>query len=222
VIGRMIEASPGDQKARVRYSAKQQGRSISPRERTVAREVAGGSRPGRAAQERTTFLVADVSGYATLTEERADEAAARLGSKFATPIRLHVEARGPSPIGLRRDEALAGFRSLRRPLRAAIESRFLQETQMDRDIPLPVGIGLDVGGAVPAGEGDRRPVANLMAGASGEAWSGKIRGSQALVHVARTVESLRRIDRGDTEVNGSRTPSTSSPMPRSVSTSRSR
>ena len=73
------------------------------------------SAPDETAGEINAFLVADVRGYTTFTQERGDEAAARLTARFAGIVREHVEARDGSVIELRGDEALAVFRSLVRP-----------------------------------------------------------------------------------------------------------
>src|SRR5262245_25072455 len=100
-----------------------------------------------AAEGIKTFLVADVRGYTAFTQERGDEAAAVLVARFAEIVRGPVEARDGALIELRGDEALAAFRSPRQAIRAAVDlqARFLEETRSTPDIPLPVGIGLDVG-----------------------------------------------------------------------------
>src|SRR5262245_23838369 len=62
-----------------------------------------GRAPADAAQRREasivsggvrTFLIADVRGYTRFTEERGDEAAARLAARFAELVREGVERRG--------------------------------------------------------------------------------------------------------------------------------
>src|SRR6266498_4819481 len=100
--------------------------------------------------EIRTFLIADVRGYTLFTQERGDEAAAKLAAKFAGLAREAVEARGGSVIELRGDEALAVFSSPRQALRASVELevRFVEETVADPSLPLAVGIGLDAGEAV--------------------------------------------------------------------------
>ena len=55
------------------------------------------------------FLIADVRGYTRFTEERGDDAAARLVRRFAELVQEGVERRGGSLIELRGDEALAVF-----------------------------------------------------------------------------------------------------------------
>ena len=97
-----------------------------------------------------TFLIADVRGYTVFTQQRGDEAAARLTARFAEIAREAVEERGGSVIEFRGDEALAVFVSSRQAIVAAalLQDRFVEQTVADPSLPLPVGIGLDVGEAV--------------------------------------------------------------------------
>jgi WD40 repeat protein/DNA-binding SARP family transcriptional activator/class 3 adenylate cyclase len=150
------------------------------------------------------FLIADIRGYTLFTQERGDEAAARLAAKFADIVHEQVQARDGSVIELRGDEALAVFRSPRQAIRAAVElqARFLQQTMATPDLPLPVGIGVDAGEAVPVEGGYRGGALNLAARLCSEAGSGEILGSQSLVHLARTIEGVRYLDRGDLHLKG--------------------
>jgi adenylate cyclase len=98
-----------------------------------------------------TFLIADVRGYTLFSQERGDEAAAKLAAKFADIAREGVEARDGTLLELRGDEALCVFSSARQAIRAAVElqERFVKETLEQPELPLTVGIGLDAGEAVP-------------------------------------------------------------------------
>jgi WD40 repeat protein/DNA-binding SARP family transcriptional activator/class 3 adenylate cyclase len=160
--------------------------------------------PDDTAGEIRTFLVADVRGYTVFTQERGDEAAARLAARFADIVREHVQARDGSVIELRGDEALAVFRSPRQAIRAAVELQagLLEATRAAPDLPLPVGIGLDAGEAVPVEGGFRGGALNLAARLCGEAGPGEILGSQSLVHLARTVDGVRYLDRGELHLKG--------------------
>jgi DNA-binding SARP family transcriptional activator/class 3 adenylate cyclase len=168
------------------------------------REAAHGTSPGESAEDIRIFLVADIRGYTVFTQERGDEASARLAARFADVVREHVQARDGSVIELRGDEALAVFRSPRQAIRAAVDLQagLLQATRDDQDLPLPVGIGLDAGEAVPVESGFRGGALNLAARLCGEAAAGEILGSQSLVHLARTVEGVRYIDRGELHFKG--------------------
>jgi WD40 repeat protein/DNA-binding SARP family transcriptional activator/class 3 adenylate cyclase len=168
------------------------------------REAAHGTSPGESAEDIRIFLVADIRGYTVFTQERGDEASAQLAARFADVVREHVQARDGSVIELRGDEALAVFRSPRQAIRAAVDLQagLLQATRDDQDLPLPVGIGLDAGEAVPVESGFRGGALNLAARLCGEAAAGEILGSQSLVHLARTVEGVRYIDRGELHFKG--------------------
>jgi len=168
------------------------------------RDAEGSPAPDETAEEIRIFLVADVRGYTVFTQERGDEAAASLVATFADIAREHVQARDGSVIELRGDEALAVFRSSRQAIRAAVELQagLLQATRTDPDLPLPVGIGLDAGEAVPVEGGYRGGALNLAARLCGEAGPGEILASQNLVHLARTVEGVRYLDRGELHLKG--------------------
>ena len=156
-----------------------------------------GQAAGEAAGIRT-FLIADVRGYTLFTQERGDEAAAKLAARFAGIAREVVEEHGGSVVELRGDEALVVFTSARQAILAATDAqaRFLEETLADPTLPLPVGIGLDAGEAVPVEGGYRGGALNLAARLCGQAAAGEILASQEVIHLARKVEGVRTQDRG--------------------------
>lgn len=160
--------------------------------------------PRDGAQPIRAFMIADIRGYTLFTQERGDEAAAELAQRFEEIAREHVDAQGGSVIEVRGDEALAVFRSSRQAIRAAIDlqSRFLEETRQHPDLPLPVGIGLDAGEAVPVGDGYRGGALNLAARLCAEAGPGEILGSHGIVHLARLVDGVSFVDRGELHIKG--------------------
>jgi YVTN family beta-propeller protein len=168
----------------------------------VGDERAGEPVGGRAGIR--TFLIADVRGYTLFTQERGDEAAAKLAARFAAISREAVDDLGGSVIELRGDEALAVFDSPRQAIRAAtlLQQRFLEETEADPTLPLPVGIGLDAGEAVPLERGYRGGALNLAARLCGRAGPGEILASQGVVHLARKVDGVRLVDRGELHIKG--------------------
>jgi class 3 adenylate cyclase len=149
--------------------------------------------------EIQAFLIADVRGYTLFTQERGDEAAAKLASKFADMAREGVTARGGSVIELRGDEALAVFRSARQAIRAAVDlqKRFVEETIADPAMPMPVGIGIDAGEAVPVQGGYRGGALNLAARLCGRAGPGEIVASREASHLARKIDGVRYVDEGE-------------------------
>ena len=151
-----------------------------------------------------TFLIADVRGYTLFTQQRGDEAAAKLAAKFAGIAREGVEGRGGSVIELRGDEALAIFASPRQAIRAALDlqERFVAESIADPDLLLPVGIGLDAGEAVPVETGYRGGALNLAARLCGQAGPGEVIASREVTHLARRIDGVRYEDRGSVRLKG--------------------
>jgi YVTN family beta-propeller protein len=151
-----------------------------------------------------TFLIADVRGYTLFTQERGDEAAAKLAAKFADIAREIVETRGGTLLELRGDEALCVFASTREAIRAALDlqQRFVEETLEQPELPLTVGIGLDAGEAVPVQGGYRGGALNLAARLCGQARAGEILATREVTHLARRIEGARYEDRGSLTFKG--------------------
>jgi adenylate cyclase len=151
-----------------------------------------------------TFLIADIRGYTLFTQERGDEAAAALASRFALVAREGVEARGGVVVELRGDEALAVFDSARQAIRASVDlqRRFVDETVAEPSLPLAVGIGLDAGKAVPVDGGYRDGALNLAARLCSVAGPAEILASPAVTHLARKVDGVAYVDRGSVRLKG--------------------
>ena len=152
-----------------------------------------------------TFLIADVRGYTSFTAERGDDAAGALAARFAELTRAVVAEHSGRLLELRGDEALVVFVSARSAIRAALalQDRFVAETLADPDLPLPVGIGLDVGEAVEVEGGYRGGALNLAARLCGAAAPGEVLASREVTHLARHVEGARYVERGTTAVQRS-------------------
>lgn len=150
------------------------------------------------------FLIADIRGYTSFTQGHGDEAAARLAAKFAEIAREGIEAHSGQLLELRGDEALAVFASVRASLRCAAELQgvFADETSLDPDLPLTVGIGIDVGEAVPVEGGYRGGALNLAARLCSLAKAGESLASEGVIHLARAVEGLTVTEWGTAEVKG--------------------
>ena len=146
-----------------------------------------------------TVLIADIRGYTTFTGERGDEAAAALAARFAEITAAVVVARGGQLVELRGDEALVVFPSTRQALRSALE---LQDEYAAAELPRGVGIGLDAGEAVRVGDGYRGSALNLAARLCALAGPGEVIASDAVVHLASTVEGIRYISPRTVRVKG--------------------
>ncbi len=151
-----------------------------------------------------TFLFADVRGYTRFTNERGDEAAARLCARFSTLARETVITRGGEVIELRGDEALAVFGSARNAMRAALDlqERFAEATEADPTLPLPVGIGLDAGESIPMEGGYRGGALNLAARLCSQAGPGEVLASAGVIHLARRTEGIVYVERGEVALKG--------------------
>jgi DNA-binding NarL/FixJ family response regulator/class 3 adenylate cyclase len=150
------------------------------------------------------FLIADVRGYTRFTDEHGDEAAGRLAAGFAQVVRDGVAGHRGEVIELRGDEALAVFDSPREAIGAAVDlqARFVERTIEEPDLPLLVGIGMDAGEAVALEGGYRGGSLNLAARLCGLAGPGEILASQEVIHLARRVEGVTYLDRGETRLKG--------------------
>jgi YVTN family beta-propeller protein len=151
-----------------------------------------------------TFLIADVRGYTRFTQDRGDEEAGRLAALFAELARETVLALDGELIELRGDEALCVFGSARQALRAAVELQraFRRRAETLPVFPLPVGIGLDAGEAVPIEGGYRGGALNTAARLCSLAAPGQILASETVVSLARRVEGIRFVERRATKVKG--------------------
>jgi len=146
-----------------------------------------------------TFLIADIRGYSRYTDEFGAEAAAGLTGQFVQIVTDDVEAHGGEVVEVRGDEALAVFASARQAIRCAIalQSRFDEEAELDHDIPLRVGIGIDSGEAVRLeGGGFRGAALNVAARLCGRAHGGDIVVTEATYRLAGRMEGLTFSDRG--------------------------
>jgi WD40 repeat protein/class 3 adenylate cyclase len=145
-----------------------------------------------------TFLIADVRGYTRFTQQRGDEAAAHLASRFADVARAAIEAGGGTLLELRGDEAVGVFESARGAIRTAVElqKQFVEQTVADPSLPLAVGIGLDAGEAVPVDGGYRGGALNLAARLCSVAAPGEVLASREVTHLARAVDGITYHEHG--------------------------
>ncbi|MDP8956979.1 MAG: hypothetical protein M3N24_08485, partial [Actinomycetota bacterium] len=151
-----------------------------------------------------TFLIADVRGYTAFTREHGDAEAARLAKKFADLARDAVEARRGRVLELRGDEALAVFESTAQAVRAALEfqATCMEETAEDPSLPLTVGIGIDVGDAIPVEDGFRGVALNTAARLCSQAVAGQVLVTRAVAERAGEVQDIRFEERGAAELKG--------------------
>ena len=146
-----------------------------------------------------TFLIADIRGYSRYTDEFGAEAAAGLTAQFVEVVTENVEMHGGKVVEIRGDEALAVFTSARQAIRCAVElqARFDEEADLDHDLPLRVGIGIDSGESVALEDGSFRGAAlNVAARLCGRAHGGDVIVTEATYRLAGRMEGLAFSDRG--------------------------
>jgi class 3 adenylate cyclase/WD40 repeat protein/energy-coupling factor transporter ATP-binding protein EcfA2 len=150
------------------------------------------------------FLIADIRGYTRFTDQFGDEAASRLASTFAQIVSEAMEAWGGQLVELRGDEALCAFASPRASVRCALELQltFAEEATRTPSLPLAVGMGLDVGEAVPVGDGYRGAALNLAARLCAGAAAGEVRATQDLAHVAGSIPGVEYEQLGTERLKG--------------------
>jgi branched-chain amino acid transport system substrate-binding protein len=150
------------------------------------------------------FLIADVRGYTSFTQERGDVEAARLASRFASLVRECVHAAGGRVVELRGDEALCVFGSPRQALQTGIvlQRTFADATREDPSLPMRVGIGIDAGEAVAVEGGFRGAALNLAARLCALAGPGEVLVGEGILLMAGRVDGLAYADRGRVRVKG--------------------
>lgn len=155
------------------------------------------------------FLIADIRGYTRFTQKYGDQAAARLTTRFAELAQTVVEQWDGQLIEIRGDEVLAVFASAQQAVQAAqaLQRRYAEEILLHPDFPLGIGIGLDVGEAVPvAGGGYRGAALNRAARLCSLAGPGEVLVSVGVMYLAPQVEGVTFIARGQEQLKGFETP----------------
>lgn len=150
------------------------------------------------------FLIADIRGYTSYTERVGDEAAAQLSRDFTTMARTVMEQWSGRLVEVRGDEALGAFASARQAVQAAadLHERYLAYAVAHPGLPAGIGIGLDVGEAVPVDDGYRGAALNRAARLCSLAAPGETLVSPGIVYVAPHVNGVRFVPRGQEYLKG--------------------
>jgi WD40 repeat protein/class 3 adenylate cyclase len=151
-----------------------------------------------------TFVIADIRGYTAFTRGHGDEAAARLAGRFAEVAREAAAARSGEVLELRGDEALAVFTSPSQAVRAAVElvRACDEEATGDGSLPLAIGVGIDVGDAVPVEGGFRGTALNTAARLCSIAAAGEIFATKGVVEAAGEIDGIRYGERRAAALKG--------------------
>jgi peptide/nickel transport system substrate-binding protein len=150
------------------------------------------------------FLLADIRGYSSFSDARGDEAAAALTERFIEIAGRVIGEFGGESLGNRGDEVLFAFQSPRQAIRAAVafEQALLDATREDPSLPMPTGVGIDVGEAVVVSDGWRANAINVAARLCSLARGGEILATREAVHLAQAIDGISYTPRGATQVKG--------------------
>ena len=150
------------------------------------------------------FLIADIRGYTPFTQAHGDQAAGRLSSRFSDTVEEVMAGLPGEVVEYRGDEVLVVFDSARDAIQTAvaIQTKFVQRTLEEPGMPLYVGIGVDAGEAVRTREGYAGGALNLAARLCSMAAPGEILVSSEVAHLARQMDGVRYVDRGEVRVKG--------------------
>jgi class 3 adenylate cyclase len=138
------------------------------------------------------FLLSDIRGYSSFAAARGDEAAAALTGRFIAVAERVLAEFGGESLGNRGDEVLFAFESPRQAIRAAVafEQALLDATREDPSLPMPAGVGIDVGEAVPVPDGWRANAINVAARLCALAKGGEILATREATHLAQAVDGI--------------------------------
>lgn len=174
----------------------------------LMRALIGNNKPAEEAPELTAailvFLIADIRGYSRFTQEFGDDAAARLTTRFAEIARDVVEQWGGQLVEMRGDEALAAFASARQALHAAhmLQDHCQQESMQRPDLPLAIGVGLDLGEVARVDGGYRGAALNRAARLCSLAGAGQVLVSTGVAYVAPHVDGVQFIPHSQAQLKG--------------------
>ena len=134
-----------------------------------------------------TFVIADIRGYTSWSQEFGDAAAADLTARFTDRVRQGLGDHGDL-VEVRGDEALAAFASARSAIAAAIAIQRLCRGDGADALPLGVGIGIEAGEGVAVGEGFRGRALNVAARLCATARGGEIVVTETVRRLAGPLE----------------------------------
>ncbi|HEY3944291.1 MAG TPA: ABC transporter substrate-binding protein [Solirubrobacteraceae bacterium] len=150
------------------------------------------------------FVLSDIRGYSSFAAARGDEAAAALTGRFIAIAERVLGGFGGESIGNRGDEVLFAFESPRQAIRAAMafEQALLEVTREDPSLPMPAGVGIDVGEAVVVPDGWRANAINVAARLCSIAAGGEVLATPEVTHLAQAIDGFRYLPRAATRVKG--------------------
>lgn len=162
------------------------------------------ARPAAPSAAIFVFLIADIRGFTSFTERYGDQAAAKLSTRFAEIAQAVFEHWDGRLVEVRGDEALGAFASARQAVQAAgeLHKAYDDEQSQRAGWPVGIGVGLDIGEAVPVDDGFRGMALNRAARLCSLAGPGETLISPGVFYVAPHVDGVRFIPRGQELLKG--------------------
>jgi adenylate cyclase len=150
------------------------------------------------------FVIADIRGYTHFTLEHGDESAARLTTQFAEMARAVVEQWGGQLVEVRGDEVFLVFASAQQAIKAShhLMLQTVEHSESHPDLPLAVGIGIDVGEAVEVDGGYRGIAINRAARLCSLAGAGEVLVSTGVAYLAPQIDGVAFVSRGQEHLKG--------------------
>ncbi len=169
-----------------------------------ARSGAAADRDAGVAAGLRAFVLSDIRGYSSFAAVRGDEASAALTGRFIASALRVLGGSGGEHVGNRGDEVLFAFGSPRQAIRAAVafERALLEATREDPSLPMPAGVGIDVGEAVRVPDGWRSNAINVAARLCSAAKAGEILATREVTHLAQAIDGVGYVERPAMRVKG--------------------
>jgi class 3 adenylate cyclase len=149
--------------------------------------------------ELRTFLFADIQGYVAFTLHAGDAANAALQTRYAEVVERHVRAHAGRVLEVVSDTAFAVFFSTRQAILAALDMQegFRSMAEEERWPPLVLNVGIEAGEAMPFRGKYTGTAVNLAAIICQRARGEEVLVGETARQLARQVDGLRLIDRGE-------------------------
>jgi YVTN family beta-propeller protein len=143
-------------------------------------------------------------GYSSFAAARGDQAAAALTGRFIAIAERVLGESGGESLGNRGDEVLFAFESPRQAIQGAVafDQALLDATREDPSLPMPAGVGIDVGEAVLVPDGWRANAINVAARLCSIAKGGEILATREVTHLAQAIEGISYLPQPPARLKG--------------------
>jgi peptide/nickel transport system substrate-binding protein len=151
-----------------------------------------------------TFLLSDIRGYSSFASVHGPESTSALAARFGAIASDVIPDFDGEILQIVGDEVLAAFESPRQAVRAAVafQAALLAATKSDPSLPLPAGVGLDVGEAAISATGWSANAINTAARLCSICLGGDILATREVAHIAQAIDHVSYGERPAVSVKG--------------------